>query len=274
MPNDRANWSDMATKTLLDLCIEQKRLFNWNRLGPSPHGWQNIYPKFEQQTGLHYGHKQVQNKLGTLKRAYKTWKELQNSSGLGRDRNTGGVAADDTYWIPTQGDTSSEQQTHGKPPPFLEELELLFGHTPQDRGTLLTTGGVRESTPTIGSDDTPQEISEDPHSASAVRNTSKRTSRDEVVDSPQKKKSASMEDYVKEISESVAKRCERRSREQEECDRTLQILEEDGIMEGSELYCMATYLCTKAANRRFFTQMKTKEGRLNWIKFHLEKGTK
>lgn len=103
MPNDRANWSDMATKTLLDLCIEQKRLFNWNRLGPSPHGWQNIYPKFEQQTGLHYGHKQVQNKLGTLKRAYQTWKELQNSSGLGRDRNTGGVAADDTYWVPTQG---------------------------------------------------------------------------------------------------------------------------------------------------------------------------
>ncbi|KAF8731824.1 hypothetical protein HU200_015764 [Digitaria exilis] len=199
MPNDRANWSDMATKTLLDLCIEQKRLFNWNRLGPSPHGWQNIYPKFEQQTGLHYGHKQVQNKLGTLKRAYQTWKELQNSSGLGRDRNTGGVAADDTYWVPTQGDTSSEQQTHGKPPPFLEELELLFGHTPQDRGTLLTVGGVRESTPTIGSDDTPQEISEDPHSASAVRNTSKRTSRDEVVDSPQKKKSASMEDYVKEM---------------------------------------------------------------------------
>nr|CAB3467575.1 unnamed protein product [Digitaria exilis] len=253
----------MATKTLLDLCIEQKRLFNWNRLGPSPHGWQNIYPKFEQQTGLHYGHKQVQNKLGTLKRAYQTWKELQNSSGLGCDRNTGGVAADDTYW-----DTSSEQQTHGKPPPFLEELELLFGHTPQDRGTLLTAGGVRESTPTIGSDDTPQEISEDPHSASAVRNTSKRTGRDEVVDSPQKKKSASMEDYVKEISESVAKRCERRSREQEGAI----ILEEDGIMEGSELYYMATYLCTKAANRRFFTQMKTK--RLNWIKFHLEKGTK
>lgn len=91
------------------------------------------------------------------------------------------------------------------------------------------------------------------------------------MDSPQKKKSASLEDYIRDISETVARRCERsRSRVQEELDHVFQILEEDGIEEGSDLYFMALNLCNNALNRHAFNHLKTKQGRLRWIQFNWE----
>nr|TKV99325.1 hypothetical protein SEVIR_8G035500v2 [Setaria viridis] len=135
--------------------------------------------------------------------------------------------------------------------------------------------GVCEATPSMGTEDTPADMYLDPMATSNARNMSKRSTQEEVVDSPPKKKSGSLEDYVRELSETVATRSQKRlSREQEDLDLAMRILEEDGIDEGSDLYCMAIYLCKNVVNRRAFTKMKTREGCLHWIQFNWERENK
>ena len=88
-----------------------------------------------------------------------------------------------------------------------------------------------------------------------------------VDGSPKKKKSANLDDYVRDISETVvawSSRDRRLSREQEELDLVVQILEQDGIYEGSDLYRKALYVCKDPINRYVFTKMKTRKIEFNW----------
>ncbi|RLM78146.1 hypothetical protein C2845_PM12G09360 [Panicum miliaceum] len=63
-------------------------------------------------------------------------------------------------------------------------------------------------------------------------------------------------------------RCRRGlSHEQEEVDMVRQILEQDSIEQGTDLYCMATNLCKNAVNRCIFMTIRTKEAHLHWINF-------
>uniref|UniRef100_K4AIU6 Myb/SANT-like domain-containing protein n=1 Tax=Setaria italica TaxID=4555 RepID=K4AIU6_SETIT len=152
MINNRASWDEGTTKTLLDLCIAQKNQFNWSNKCLTKLGWRNVYSGFRAQTG----------------RAFLTWLSLQNKSGLGRDTQTGGVSADATYWEEDAEDTTGggaqarSQSSSVKPPPFLDELFELFGHEPQDRGTLLTAGGIREATPSVGTEGNTADLEQDP----------------------------------------------------------------------------------------------------------------
>jgi len=94
-----------------------------------------------------------------------------------------------------------------------------------------------------------------------------------VVDSPQKKKSASLEDCVRDISDTVKEMAsgdQHLSQEEVEMDQVRQILEQDGFPEGTEEFLKATYLCKKKLNRRTFLTMKTPDGRLSWINFNWE----
>ncbi|RCV33833.1 hypothetical protein SETIT_7G114600v2 [Setaria italica] len=95
-----------------------------------------------------------------MRRSFMNWRDLQVQSGLGRDEHTGGVAADSNFWATDEGEISAgaAQMSTAKPPSFLEELYTLLSHTTQDRGTLLTAGGVHEATPNIGSEDTPTDM--------------------------------------------------------------------------------------------------------------------
>ncbi|XP_004973695.1 uncharacterized protein LOC101777908 [Setaria italica] len=264
------NWNEATTKILLDLCIAEKNQFNWSNRCLTKLGWQHVYRNFKQQTGLNLGSKQLQNKLNAMRRAFQSWKDMQAQSGLGRDKETGSVAADSSFWDDNEGETSS-----AKLPPFLDELYMLYGRDTQDKGTLLTAGGIREATPSVGTEANAHDFYMDPMAASSARNLSKRPTRKISVDSPPKKKSGSLEDYVRELSETVATRSQKRGdREQEELDRAMQLIEEDGIEEGSELYYQALYLCKNAVYRRAFTKMKMKEGRVNWIQFNWDRENK
>uniref|UniRef100_K3ZLD9 Myb/SANT-like domain-containing protein n=1 Tax=Setaria italica TaxID=4555 RepID=K3ZLD9_SETIT len=233
MALNRANWDEGTTKTLLDLCIAEKNQFNWSNRCLTKLGWKHVYRSFNQQTGMNLASKQLQNKLNALRRAFLSWRALQTQSGLGRDKQTGGVDADPSFWEDEEAETSagaaqtSSQPSSFKPPPFLDELYELYGHEPQDRGTLLMAGGICEATPSVGTEGNAQDLYQDP--------------------------------------------CllKRGDREQEEMDRAMQLIEEDGLQEGSPLYYQALYLCTRNPGyRRAFTKMKTKEGRLNWIQFN------
>uniref|UniRef100_K3ZME6 Myb/SANT-like domain-containing protein n=1 Tax=Setaria italica TaxID=4555 RepID=K3ZME6_SETIT len=255
MACNRANWDEATTKTLLDLCIAEKNQFNWSNRCLTKLGWKHVYRSFNQQTGMNLGSK-----------AFLSWKDLQSQSSLGRDKQTGGIAADASFWDDDEGETSAgaAQPSSVKSLPFLDELYTLYGYDTQDRGTLLTAGGIREVTPSVGTE-----------ANAHAHNLSKRPSREISVDSPPKKKSGSLEDYVRDLSETVATRSQKRGdREQEELDRAMQLIEEDGLQEGSELYCQALYLCRNSMYRRTFTKMKMKEGRLNWIQFNWDRENK
>jgi hypothetical protein len=57
-----------------------------------------MYRSFTETAGTIFTAKQMPNKLQTLKKRYNAWKELQNSSGLGRNKTTGAVEADAEWW--------------------------------------------------------------------------------------------------------------------------------------------------------------------------------
>jgi hypothetical protein len=77
-----------------------------------------------------------------------------------------------------------------------------------------------------------------------------------------------LEDHIANISESISIKNRRTlSRGQEEVDEVVRLLKEDGLEEDSDLYCMANILCKNDINRRFFLHLKSKVGRLLWIRF-------
>ncbi|XP_012699992.1 L10-interacting MYB domain-containing protein [Setaria italica] len=216
MACNRANWDEGTTKTLPDLCIAEKSQFNWSNRCLTKLGWKHVYRSFNQQTGMNLGNKQLQNKLNALRRAFLSWRDLQIQSGLGRDKQTGGVATDPSFWDDEEAETSagaakpSSQPSSVKPLPFLDELYELYGRDPQDRGTLLTAGGIREATPSVGTEGNVADLYQDPIAASSAHNLSKRPSWEISVDSPPKKKSGSLEDYIRDISKTVANRSQKR----------------------------------------------------------------
>jgi hypothetical protein len=46
MPRPRANWDDTETKLLLDICLQEKKKFNFNQFDVTRNGWNNIYLYF------------------------------------------------------------------------------------------------------------------------------------------------------------------------------------------------------------------------------------
>ena len=65
---------------------------NFNQQGLTTTGWNNIYTNFP-----HYDKKQCNNKLGSLKKAYLTWKDELTATELGRDPRTGDIEAKPEY---------------------------------------------------------------------------------------------------------------------------------------------------------------------------------
>jgi hypothetical protein len=138
----------------------------------------------------------------------------------------------------------------------------LFGQTTHDRGNLISAGGVHEPLRSYGSHGTPDD---------GVGCSSKRI-REATVDSPPKSKRMSLEDHIANISDCISIKNQldlkkTLNRGNEEVVEVVRLLKEDGLEEDSDLYCMANILCKNDINRKFFIQLKSKEGRLHWIRF-------
>ena len=115
-------------------------------------------------------------------------------------------------------------------------------------------GGISEST-------TPP--SNDPAGPS-----SKRAAEDNEVNSPPKKKCCSMEDYMKEIPESIVHRRSREhTREQAEVFEVMEILRNDGVPEGSELYFKALDLFKNSICSAEYKNIHDLVNRIAWIEW-------
>lgn len=252
-------WDRASTSLLLDLCINEKESkFNWNNMGLTQDGWRNVERKFKELGSQKFTRRQMSNKLQTLKKSFKRWKDLQRHTGLGRNKSTGGVEAEDEvledeYGTENAPDTEDapEEEAHapGDPPRYLDQLFRLYG-SPKDRGSFMYAGGVCASvTP-------PTEAPAGP--------SNKRATVDTEVDSPPKKKNCSTEDYMRQLTESIIHRT---SCEQKEVFEVMEILRNDGVSEGSELYFKALDLFKNSVCRAEYKNIHDPVNRIAWIEW-------
>ncbi|TVU00187.1 hypothetical protein EJB05_54402, partial [Eragrostis curvula] len=238
MSRDRAYWDDQTTSKLLELVAEQKEQAHWADRSPTSLGWANIVRSFNESTKLIYRKKQLQNKFNDLKRAYFNWRDGCSHTGLGRDPDTGEVAADPIWYAAVHGEHSQPGEKY-KRPPCCDQLFSLFGHTPRDRGELVSAGGHgTDQTCSSGvSPQTPHELSDEPLGIRSGGQSSKRSSREYSVCSPMKKKSSqtpSLDECLDNLAHIIKESREQKPRhitEAEEMAKVNKILKEDGFSE-------------------------------------------
>ena len=125
-------------------------------------------------------------------------------------------------------------------PKCLDLLIIPWGHTPRDRGTLISSGGHhREPTPNNDSHDSQHEISPDPFVVKSVGQSSKRTTRDYYVNSPCSKKSASIDECLNNITDLIKDHKLQKARinkQEQEMDKLVKIMKEDGVEDTDDVY--------------------------------------
>ena len=122
----------------------------------------------------------------------------------------------------------------------LDLLIIMWGHTPRDRGTLISSGGHhRKTTPKNDSHDSPHEILPNPFIVKSVGQSSKRTTRDYSINSPCSKKSASIDECLNNITDLIKDhklQKARKNKQEEEMDKVVKIMKEDGVEETDDVY--------------------------------------
>lgn len=108
-------------------------------------------------------------------------------------------------------------------------------------------GDVAGHTRMEGSQDTPP-----------TGQSSKRASREQVVNSPAKNPGGSVEYYM---------RTREKSRDKEELEECLELLRADGVEEGTELHYIATFLFMEHIRRFTYLRINCRKARIGWIKW-------
>jgi hypothetical protein len=136
----------------------------------------------------------------------------------------------------------------------------------------MSAGGIHESTPPPVAP--PVDFSE----PSSYHSGSKRGSRDQVVTSPEKKKSFGVGEYFARLSESIAARNtpreRERTREQVKVDEVMAILRSDGVPRVSPLFFEAMELFKNSVSRRLYKNLEDAEERIAWLQWHLDRNKK
>ena len=91
-----------------------------------------------------------------------------------------------------------------KVPKCLDLLVTLWGRTPRERGTLLTSGGHhRERTPSTPSNETQHDMFQEPIGTHNVGQSSKRSTREHSINSPPSKKTVSIEECLEDLTQFI-----------------------------------------------------------------------
>ncbi|RLM60314.1 L10-interacting MYB domain-containing protein-like [Panicum miliaceum] len=216
-----------------------------------------------------YDSKQLQNKFNSLKRQYKYWRQLKDKSGGGWNNNSGTIDSNEECWQDriVKNDEAKYFREHGIP--YEDELAILFGSMVSEDGIMLCVGGIGDKTPSRGSEENLAPLSEDNVGRSCVGRVAQRLGKEHVVDSPPPKKTKSMKYYVEHTSERMLQRMYERSAASREQEMTglLQLTEEDGVSNGSELYFIATKLFRSPGRRAAYRSIKAAKSRIAWLRW-------
>ena len=149
---------------------------------------------------------------------------------------------------------------------------MILGRTPRDRGELVSVGGHQpDKAPSSGSPRTPPALSDESVLPRSGAQPSKRVHREHSINSPRSKKSTktpSINDCLEDLSHIIREARSQKARQAidaEELAQVHEILLQDGCSETDVVFMQTLNLCNNRLYRRAFLNMKTKEGRLNWI---------
>ena len=88
------------------------------------------------------------------------------------------------------------------------------------------------------------------------------------MNNPPSKKSASIDECLNDLTDIIKDHKLQKARinkQEEEMDKVVKTMKEDGLRESDAVYAHALIICTNTLQRRNFRSMKTKEGRLNFL---------
>ena len=113
----------------------------------------------------------------------------------------------------------------------------------------------------------------DPFVVKSVGQSSKRTTRDYSVNSPRSKKSASIDECmclndITDLIKDHKLQKAHKNKQEEEMDKVVNIMKEDGVEETDDVYTQALIICKDTLDYRNFLSMETKEGRLKFLKIY------
>jgi hypothetical protein len=135
----------------------------------------------------------------------------------------------------------------------------------------MSASGIRESMP-------PPIAPLDFSGSSSYHSGSKRGSRDQVVTSPEKKKSFDVGEYIACLSESIDARSTSREREQTrelvEVDEAMAILRSDGVPKLSPLFFKVMDLFKNLVSRQLYKNLEDAEERIAWLQWHMDRHKK
>ena len=95
---NRAQWNDVNSACLLELCLEQRAAGTYNGSQMSGEGYEAVIDGLLARRRLLYNRLQVKNQILILKSTYSFWRYMQTHTGLGR-KPDGSIDADSDFWI-------------------------------------------------------------------------------------------------------------------------------------------------------------------------------
>ncbi|KAH7836546.1 hypothetical protein Vadar_002815 [Vaccinium darrowii] len=125
----KAQWDQLAKECFIHVYVEELAGVGYKaETVLTKVAWANAVKKFNERTGKQYDKVQLKNQWGVLKKDWQLWKNLVlGESGLGRDPDTGAIAASDNWWdlkLMRHPDCAKFRE---KPLPLEDVTRILFG---------------------------------------------------------------------------------------------------------------------------------------------------
>ncbi|KAI9116900.1 hypothetical protein K1719_011899 [Acacia pycnantha] len=145
MTNDKskATWDMAATKTFIELCIEQVHK-NERKGGTfTKKGWKDIRAGFNEKSRRLYDKTQLKNKWDNLRKEWLLWDKLfGEETGCRWDEAKNTVEAPDDWWAEKITENPQYEKFRYKPLPFAHELNILFKNVPTGPLALVPSSGT------------------------------------------------------------------------------------------------------------------------------------
>ncbi|OEL18714.1 hypothetical protein BAE44_0020266 [Dichanthelium oligosanthes] len=223
----------------------------------------------------------MKNRWDTLKRMYTQWKTLNDrATGLGRDPLTGCICADDDWWAEQSRAMPGCAIFRIAPLENEDDLRRMFSTIVCTNESSVVPGAHRGDDDSEG-DEVGDGLGDELGSglgsnknASPIDAKRAMEKRPANHDSPKGKKRKTFRDHcMKRLVDAYEKKTQSSSATfavvnhvRNEIAEMLELVINDGAVEGSDEHYYATQLLKKKENRDVFITFKTTLGRLNWLR--------
>ncbi|KAI4998965.1 hypothetical protein ZWY2020_054829 [Hordeum vulgare] len=243
----KANWSSEMTTIFCKLVANEKLKGNRPQKFLNPAGYKNG---------------EFKNKWGSLRTLYRDWLTLKNTStGLGWNDETNTVIADDEWWKKAGEENKDFLQFPKCSPDNLEGMRMMYEN-------INVTG---ESSMMAGCEHEVLDLEEDEIEEIELYPTqAKKAKKGPVkIDGTSSKKNPVQRDFKRMVDHLISEDAVMNSHKNSVATEIEKIMEDVvacGADEESDEYFIATKLFAKFENRCFFNNMKTSEGKMNWLR--------